>query len=185
MTFDYMHSARPRFVTRLIEWRIPSRLQAPALALLCAVICVAGAWTIEHRRFAGALSMESEYQRRYDRIHVQVVRADLYYQRICELVALDRQVRGIVASGDADARRLTEIANAIPPHVWLTGIAWDGSDVVLEGGAKTLSALSGVFHTLARGITVTSPTLVRAQRDARPGADTSTTYTLRLQSTGS
>ena len=184
MTFDYIRSVRPRLITQLFEFRLPERLHAPASALLCAVLCVSGAWTIESRRLADARTTQTQAQRRYDEVRLETSRANLFYRRICDLVALDQRVREVSTSGDLAARRLTEIANAVPANVWLTSIAWEGSDVELEGGSKNLSVLSGIFQRLGHGRSVTNPTLVRAQQDPNANAMPFTTYSIHAQVTG-
>lgn len=167
-------------LARLLEVRIPERFYSALLALAAAVIVVAGAWIIESYRLRDALSVQAVYQQRFDRTQEQLRAANVYNDRVRAVVALDRRVRGIAASGDADARTLAEIANRLPQHAWLTAISHDETGLTLEGRAKNLAVLGGVIHELMRAKHLHSPTLVSAIAEKPQGEDAAMKYEIHV-----
>lgn len=180
MRFDYVHSARPVFLQTLLEVRVPERLHNALLALIGAVVVIGGAWGIDAYRLREALRVESVYQQRYDDSARRLQQTHVYYDRVKALVDLDRRVRSIAASGDADARVLAEIANRLPAHAWLTGISHDGTGMALDGRAKDLGVLSGVMHGLMQARHLHSPTLVSAVLDKVHGHDAAMKYEIHI-----
>lgn len=183
ISFDFMHSARPDWLRGLIEIRVPHRLYNALSGVAAALAIVAGAWTIEHHRFSDARAMEAAYQRRFDSSERALQKTKIFYDQVQALTALDRHVRRIVASGDADARRLAEIANNLPEHAWLTSISRDQNGVALEGRAQNLGVISGVLHGLMRARTLRNPILTSAQAVAEPTHEGIIKYAVRLEGT--
>jgi hypothetical protein len=163
--FDYLHSARPVLLQRILEIRIPERVHGALFAVGASAAVIAGAYGIEAYRLREALNVQTVYQQRYDDAQRLVKGANVYYDRVRAIVALDRRVRDIAASGDADARMLAEIANRLPRHAWLTGISHDGSGIALQGHAKDLSVLSSVMRGLMQTKALRSPALVSASSE--------------------
>jgi Tfp pilus assembly protein PilN len=180
MRFDYLHSARPLFVTRLLETRIPERLQSAVFALTGAVCIVGGAWAIDAYRLTQALRIEAVYQQRFEVTQAQLRRTNVYYDRVRTLVDLDKQVRHIAESGDADARMLAEIANDLPEHAWLTGISHDDTGLALEGRAKNLQVVSNVLSGLMHARHLHSPQLVSAAEEEAHGQDRGMKYEIHV-----
>lgn len=180
MRFDYLHSARSMFVRRVLEVRIPERFHNALLALAGAVAIIAGAWGIDVYRLRQALGVESVYQLRYEEVDQRLKRTHFYYDRVQTLANLDRRVRAIAASGDADARTLAEIANRLPAHAWLTAISHDGAGLALDGRAKDLGVIGGVMQGLMRAKHVRSPMLVSATLDTVHGADSAMKYEIHI-----
>jgi len=162
MRFDFLHSPRPLAVQRILQLRVPERFQRAALAVCFSLAVVGGAWIIEACRLREALRIEAEYQRRYDLSAAAVRRADVYYARVRALAELDKQVRSIAFSGDLDARTLAEIADVLPAHAWLTGIAHDPTGLSLAGEAKDLAVVGGVMRSLMHARHLRAPSLVSA-----------------------
>jgi Tfp pilus assembly protein PilN len=181
MRFDYLHSGRPLFVQRMLEFRIPDRFFNALCALGGAIAFVTGAWTIEAYRLQEALKMQAVYQAHYDATQRELKQANVYYSRVRALVDLDRRVRGIAASGDADARTLADIANELPQHAWLTGISHDAGGLALEGRAKDLSVVSGVMRGLMRSKRLHNPTLETAAIDKEPGRAAQMKYEVHVE----
>lgn len=169
MRFDYLHSARPLFLQRILELRVPERYHNALFALIGSVVVIAGAWGIDVYRLREALRVEAVYQQRYDEAEHALKETNLYYDHVKALVDLDRHVRRIAQSGDADARTLAEIANTLPAHSWLTGISHDATGLSLDGRAKDLAVLSGVMEGLMHAKHVHRPTLVSASLDKDRG----------------
>jgi len=163
ISFDFVRSARPDWLRVLLEIRVPQRQYSALAGVLASLTIVAGAWAIEHHRVAQARSMEAAYQRRFDVSERSLQKTKIFYNQVQALIALDRRVRRIVTSGDADARRLAEIANNLPEHAWLTSISRDQSGVALEGRAQNLGVIGGVLHGLMRAQDFRNPVLTSAQ----------------------
>ena len=184
MRFDYLHSARPVFVQRLLEVRVPERFHSVLFALCGALAVIAGAWSIESYRLQEALKMQAFYQRQHDVAEVELKRANVYYGRVRSLVDLDRRVRHIATSGDTDVRTLAEIANELPQHAWLTGISHDGDGLSLEGRAKDLSVVSNVMRGLMRAKDLRAPTLQSASLDKDASGEAAMKYAIHIDGAG-
>lgn len=169
ISFDYMRSARPHWLQRVLELRIPEHLQSAVIAVIASSLMVAGAWGIETYRLSEARSMEREYRQRFEVSRQALQKTKVFYDQVQALVTLDQRVRAIVASGDADARSLAEIANNLPGHAWLTSINNDSIGIALEGRADSLEVVSRVLRGLLRARDLRNPTLTSAQ--VVPNAD--------------
>lgn len=183
MRFDYLHSARPLLLQRLLELRIPERFHNASFALCGALAVIGGAWGIESYRLQQAIQVQTIYRHQYEAATADLKRANVYYDRVRSLVALDLRVRRIASSGDADARTLAEIANELPQHAWLTGISHDATGLSLEGRAKDLSAVSSVMRGLMRARDLRSPMLQSASLDEDPDGEGAMKYTIHVDGT--
>jgi Tfp pilus assembly protein PilN len=179
-SFDYARSAPPECVRRILEFRIPARFHGLLAAFCVAALLVAGAWLVEAHRLQAALDVESIYRRRFDASERALRKTDVYENRVKRLVALDERIRDIQTSGQKDARRLAEIANALPSHAWLTAIAYDGDAIRLEGRARDLRVLSDVVRSLMHAGDLHEPTLSTAALISDPGQK-GIRYALRLE----
>jgi hypothetical protein len=178
--FDYLHAPRPLLFTQLCALCVPPRLQAPFAALAAAVMIVGGAWGIDAYRLLYTLHVEEAYRQRYEQTQQALKRANLYYDRVRRIVELDRAVRDIAASGDANARMLAELARDLPPHAWLTGISNEGNGLALQGRAKDLSVVSGVMQGLLRSKRLHDPVLISAALNEAQQRDTTMTYEIQV-----
>lgn len=182
MHFDYLHAARPAWIAAVTKFAVPAHLLHASYALAAAAAIVAGAGWIEHSRALQAQKSEALYRQRYDRSVRSVNQVHVYSSRVAALVALDRRVRGIVASGDANARKLADIADHLPPHAWLTSVTFDAGGLELEGRARNFEVLGGVMRELMRAQRVHNPVLTGAQATAVAGNRTLVKYGIRLES---
>ena len=180
ISFDYLRPARPELLARLMEIRIHRRLYAPAATLLCALFAVCAAWGIEAYRLTAAIRVESAYDRQFERSRRDVAQADIYFDRVRDLVTADEQVRDIVASGIARAERLAGIADAMPERAWLTAISNDGSGLLLQGESTNLQELSRFLSALTHVEGIRNPSLVNAQVDTGARNGRLVKYTLRI-----
>jgi Tfp pilus assembly protein PilN len=180
ISFDYLHSARPELVRRMADIRIPQRLHAPLLMLFGVIAFTLGAWSIESYRLRESIQLEAQYQREYDASRETLATANIYYDRIRELAALDNRVNAIVASGDEDAVRLEEVADSIPPHAWLTAISRDGTGITLNGSARDLTVLSRMLQALSRARNLRNPDLINAVRGSSAAQDAVLKYTVHV-----
>lgn len=180
MRFDYLHSPRSLHLVRILEFRIPERLLGGVFALIGAVALLSGAWGIQAYRLHEALQLESVYNGRRIQAARDIQRVSVYYDRVRALVDLDRSVRRIAASGDADARTLAQVANQMPRHAWLTGISHDDTGLALEGHAKNLDVLSGVLQGLMHVRELKKPVLVTASAEREDGLDAGVKYRIHV-----
>ena len=181
ISFDYRRSAPPSFIRRIVELRVPEHYQSVLIALGMSAIAVFGAWLIESRRLHQTLEMQSIYQQRFDAAQRALRHAKVYEARIRQLMALDSRLNTIRSSGGADARQLAEIANRLPERAWLTGIAYEGDALAIEGRATDLNALSAVIRNLTNASTMRSPSLVSATAVTDTNRRPTIKYTLRLE----
>ena len=184
ISFDYLHSARPELLHRLLEIRIPVRLQGPLWAICGALVFVLGAWSIEAYRLNASLGIEATYQREYEISRRDLARTNVYYDHIRSLVTLDKRVRAITTSGDDDALRLAEIANSMPQQAWLTAISRDDTGITLDGNAQDLTAISRTVQGLAHARDLRDPTLISAARVSNTTTDETIKYTLHVKGVG-
>lgn len=175
-----MHGARPVFLERVRDVRIPERLQSAVLALAGSAAVVAGACAIDAYRLHEALHVETLYRQQYDRAALLLERSNVYYDRVRSLAALDRSVHTIAQSGDTDAVMLAEIANRLPAHAWLTAISRDATGFSLNGRARDLTAVSDVLNGLMRAKHIANPVLTSTARDAMHDGRSAMTYEIHV-----
>lgn len=181
ISFDFLRPAQPALLRALIEWRLPSAYYAPAAALCSVLFIAAGAHAIEATRLHAALALESAYRARFDESRVRLRAAGVEVRRVRDLIELDARVRRMSLSGYRNAQNLAGIANALPAHAWLTSIAYDGNDVVLQGRASGLSAVSGVLRGIERARRAGEPVLETTALDDRAEQAEKMSYTVRLR----
>lgn len=184
ISFDYLRSARPELLRRLLEIRIPVRLHGALWAICGALLFVLGAWSIEACRLKASLGIEATYQREYEISRRDLTKTNVYFDHIRSLVTLDKHVHAITASGDYDARRLAEIANSMPQQAWLTAISRDDTGITLDGNAQDLTAISRTVQGLAHARDLRNPTLVSAARASNTTTDETIKYTLHVEDVG-
>ncbi len=181
ISFDYLRSARPDLLVRIMEFRIPSRLQSGVAAVIVATAFVGGAWGIESCRLAAALNVEAEYRQNFERSRADVARADVYFDRVKNLVALDKRLRDVVLSGNVTARRLAQIGNALPSTVWLSSISHDGQGLSIEGTAPDMATVGRVLSDLNEIRGVRDPKLLDASAEADPKSAREVKFTVRAE----
>ena len=184
ISFDFLRPAQPAVLRKVLEWRMPSEYYAPAAALCTVLLTALGACVIEQGRLQASLSLESAYRVRYEQSRVQLRAAGVELRRIRELIELDARVRRMTISGYRNAQTLAGIANALPAHAWLTSIAYDGNDVVLEGRAAGLPAIGGVLRGLESMRNAGEPVLETTALDERADGPQKMSYTVRLRRSG-
>lgn len=184
ISFDFLHAAQPPVIRKIAQWHMPPEYYAPVAALCTVLLCAAGACGIEQSRLRASLVMESAYRIRYDRSRAQLRSAGIELQRIREIVELDNRVRRMTVSGYRNAARLAGIANALPSHAWLTSIAYDGDDIVLEGRASGLPAVAAVLRGIERKRAAGEPVLESTTLDDRANGAEKMIYTVRLRGAG-
>lgn len=182
ISFDFMRSAPPEALRKVLEFRMPERYHAVLVTLGAIALTLAGGWSIESHRLRQTLALQEVYRQRYD-ASVRALRgAKVFEERVKRLVALDARLRSIRLSGFSDAARLAELANNLPEHAWLTSISNNGDAISLEGRAKDLRVLSEVVRGLTRTHNFRNPSLVSAIVATEPPDKGLVKYVLRVES---
>lgn len=177
-SFNYLRSAHPDWLVRVLEFRIPERTQPALMALVAAAFVVGGAWLLDEHRLTEAHRIESAYREKFMTSRRALEKMNLYYAQVQTLVALDKRVQDIAASGQADAQRLADVANVLPQRAWLTEIAHDSGGMTINGRAENLRVLSDVLRSLIRTRGIRNPTLAQAHAVGTPNLKTLIEYTI-------
>lgn len=184
ISFDFLHAAQPPLIRKITQWRMPPELYAPVAALCTVLLATAGACAIEQNRLQASLAIESAYRVRYEQSRARLRSAGIELRRIRDIIELDDRVRHMAVSGYRNAARLAGIANALPSHAWLTSIAYDGDDIVLEGRASGLPAVAAVLRDIERKQVAGEPALDSTTLDDRANGVEKMLYTVRLRGAG-
>ena len=163
--FDFLHNERLPVVQRLIDRGVPDRLHAPLVAVMVAIITASSAWAVEFYRLSAAEGLERAYQLQFQDSERKVAATRVRVKGLDELVALDRRVLQIRASGGTEALRLADIANHLPNDTWVSAIAKDASGIAVEGSSADLRSLAETIDRLARAREVRNPVLLSADED--------------------
>jgi Tfp pilus assembly protein PilN len=165
--FDFLKDGRPDIVDRVCSVRLPDDTRTPLSALLTSVLVVCAWWGLEQSWYASALREEASAQRRLSESQADVAAAKLERTNVDEMLGLDRRLREIRMSGSTLAVRLSDIANHVPPHAWLTSITNLPAGTEISGEADGFKALGETVTDLMRSGAAASPTLIRASKDDR------------------
>jgi len=166
IAFDFSPPKQPALIQRLFDVQIPSSIKAPIASTLVALSIVFAAYWIETYRLNAALHVEALSQQRLQRSEALVEQTKIRFTYLQQRVRLDRRIHGIQASGYRDSRRVAEIANRLPPQVWLSSITQESDQITLEGEARNLRDLSATIKALFAAKYVRNPTLVSATQSA-------------------
>ncbi len=179
--FDYLRPARPLFLRRVLQARLPAEFVAPLCAVGAAVLIISGAFSIEVGRLSRIAAIEARHRVAYDESTLQLSRTKVIFAGLKRTAAFAEEVRAIQKSGDAQAARFAEIGNRLPPHIWLTAITNDDSGMLLSGKAVNLTMLSRAMSDLSTLKNRYAPTLVSANGDDRAPTRTPVQYQLHLE----
>jgi len=166
MRFDYLHDGVPDAIDRLRNVRVSNEVKRALVACVVALLFASGTFGIERLRVAQAASIDAQAYARLTATRRELAATNLERIRIETLLDLDRRLRAIHRSGALLARRIVDIANHVPTHVWLTTIARTPSGITIDGRAEGLRAVSETIAAFTGGSTIASPSLVRANADA-------------------
>jgi hypothetical protein len=180
-SFDYLHSTRPAWLRRALEFHIPERMQAAVLAVVCAIGVSSAACAIERVRLSDALRLEGAYRQKFETSQSAMQKTKVHYARVRALVALDREVREIAASGNVDARTLAAIGNALPARAWLVSITHDRDGIMLEGRAPNFGVIAEVLRSLISAHEFLSPMLVSAQAVSETANRNAIKYVIHME----
>ena len=114
---------------------------------------------IERDRYYQTALLAQQYNARFETGRRRLHESTLYYRRTFALLTLDKQVHDIMASSDADASRIALLANALPPHAWLTSMTLRGDGIDLEGEVRDFGVVSDVLWSLAHTRGLREPVL--------------------------
>jgi Tfp pilus assembly protein PilN len=79
---------------------------------------------------------------------------------VTKLARIARNVHAIQQSGERKAAELTEIANRLPEHLWLTALHQDGTEFLIQGSARSYAIVGDAMERLANARMVSNPTLL-------------------------
>lgn len=178
--FDYLRSARPKIIQRVLDGRIPPELHAPMFALAAAIAIVASVWLVENYRLRAAVAVETACRQEYDRSRFEMSQARVMYASVGRLAALAKEVRSIQSSGDDEAARFADIGNHLPQHVWLTSISSSQTGLTLSGKAGNLAALGIAMAALSHGQRNYAPALLSARGEEHSSRVGPLQYQLQL-----
>ncbi|HET7813416.1 MAG TPA: PilN domain-containing protein [Candidatus Baltobacteraceae bacterium] len=103
--------------------------------------------------------MQSVYESRLAQIEAGGRQRARTYQRVRELSAVLERASGIAGSARKQARVIAVVAEALPPHVWLTSIRRDDAGLLLQGKAGGLSGIATLVRRLSASRVLRRPLL--------------------------
>ena len=160
--------------------RLNSHMRVPVAALCGSLVLLAGAGLIEKAHYVQSARVEQSYRQRFELSEARLRAVNILYRHVLAIAALDSEIRSITDSGDADARRLEDIANKMPSHTWLTAITHDANGVVLDGKTRDLGSLSDLLRGLMRLRRASNPVLRSAVVTDGSPKTTAVAYELHL-----
>ena len=149
------------------------------LFLACALL-LAAAWALEAQKLHRARVLEERWTRQVERSRIESARIDRRYRRAVDVTALLGSIDAAVGSGAEEARRLTELAGALPAKSWLTALSGDVGEFSLEGGAADLPELGRTLGAVGDLSHVGSATLVEAVPFLQERAPEALRYRIRV-----
>ncbi|HET9392954.1 MAG TPA: PilN domain-containing protein [Candidatus Rubrimentiphilum sp.] len=179
MTFDYL-GRRWNLRTFLRRSGITRGARTSIGALICSCIVVAASWAIEANRLRESLQFERSLADRYEAQTRTLAQANVYSNKVQNLVRLDRRIRSIVGSGTSTARRLAAIAGDLPANVWLTSVVPDSLGLAVEGRAPNLAALGLALRQISRDRSIGDPALMSAQVEDGAAPDLAVRFTMHV-----
>ncbi|MDP9110783.1 MAG: PilN domain-containing protein [Candidatus Eremiobacteraeota bacterium] len=178
-SFDYLGDggASPRGLLRFFSTHVADGTLAMFFA--CAMI-PAAAWALEAEHLHRALDREAALTRAVERGRIESAQSARRDRRARSMNALIASLDAASASGVKEARRLTELANALPQNTWLTALSHNDAEYSLEGGAAGLAELGRALGAAGGLANVRQAVLVEAAPAAQTGAPEALRYRMRL-----
>ncbi|MDE2482414.1 MAG: hypothetical protein KGN02_09520 [bacterium] len=168
MRFDFVHDAPWRWLELARSLRLPERLKTPLCALATATVVVSAWAVLEHSWIDRASDAATRARVRFEQSRLAVARARLERVDVERMIALDRTMREIRASGGRIADRIADVGNHLVARAWLTSFDTSREATSLEGAALDFEALRDAAHTFAAEPGIAgSLHLARAAEDAR------------------
>ncbi len=163
MRFDYLHDPEIGAIAHVRQAASAPALRLPLLALLMvAVVELSIAGMLNYRCSLGhAQQLAAERMERVSASRLQRLKIDT--SRVERLLALDARIHRIRGSGTLEAARVLDVANHLPPSVWLRSIADSDRGEVLVGRAEGLASIGDAVRDMMSASTVTAPQLTEAR----------------------
>jgi hypothetical protein len=180
MRFDYLCDSAPEALDYLRPSRIPEALRTPFAAFATVVVIVGVWWIVEQLLFAQARSELQAQSLRLSASRIAIHDLKLRKTRVEELISIDTRLREIRRSGAVLSSRLADIANHVPAQAWLTSIARVDSGLLIDGNAEGLDGLSDTVVDLMSSSNTASPSLIRANKEARDRSGTIIAFEVRV-----
>ena len=165
MRFNFLNDAPPDILDRLRNTRVPVEMRTPLSALATAVFVVLSWWGLERYWLSDAQREERVASSRLLESRADLAATKVARAGIDQLLSIDRRLRDVRISGSVLGAALSDIANHVPRHAWLTSLSDTHDGVEIMGRADGIGSLSQTIADLMSSRTAASPNLVRATRD--------------------
>lgn len=175
MRFDFLHTREP---LRIPEIPLPWR--GFALVALACVTVLFGVCRIEAVRLSAAVSLESAYEQRLAQTERVELRRSAAYKHLRAAIAVLHAAADLAKTAQTQARLVTVLVQALPPHVWLTAVRHDETGLTVQGKASELPALADLIRNLSASRTLGRPQLTSVTRPGNAPAAAPLTYALHV-----
>jgi Tfp pilus assembly protein PilN len=180
MRFTFLQTPGRSFIDRLREIKLDPYARKALATLSMAVGVAVLACGTEQMRVVQARTVEHEKFQRLaeDERKISVLRNAV--KTVTELSHIAHGINAIRESGNHKASEVMEIADALPPHVWLTSLHQNNAEFILQGGARSYASVGNAMQNLADAHLVHTPTLISSGIRDNLHADT-LHYEIHLQ----
>lgn len=150
-TFDYARDPLPDWVVAITRLRFPRHAAPAGLAFVVSIGVLCGCIAIEQQRLWNAEEAQRATTASYLHVKEQLAASDLEVADANTLLALDRELRAVRASGYERARLLADIGAEMPSSAWLTDVAPAGGASQVSGQAEDVRAIERMLLRLNGG----------------------------------
>jgi hypothetical protein len=180
LRFNFLQTSAGSLYERLRNIEIDKATRTAVTALSVVVSIILFSSGIEQVRLAQARASTHDAT---ERLHEDELRMSTLHEAtdtVTKLARIARSVRAIQQSGERKAAELTEIADRLPEHLWLTALHQDGTEFLMQGNARSYTIIGDTMERLANARMVSNPILISSGiRDNLHPAEVE--YELRLQ----
>jgi hypothetical protein len=179
--FDFLHDGLPDAIEGALAFRLPRRFRTAAVAFVTLLCVLATCGAFESARTNAASAIEARERSRLEIAKDRLAAANLELDEVATLIATDRRLRALRASGVSAAMRLARIGNVVPRGVWLSSVQPSPAGFDVEGEAVNLGAVNRALSSLLDGDAHGRARLLRLTRVSRARGPALVTFTLQLQ----
>lgn len=175
--FDFLHRQPALRIPELpVQWR-----GCALIAVACTAILFVN-YRIQSIRLSAATALEAAYDARLAQTEQAAQLRSKEYRGLRGATDLLRRAALVAQTAKTQARVITTLTKALPPHVWLTAIRRDPSGVTVEGKAASLPGVAALIRNLSVSTLLAHPQLTSISRpDSMPSsAPQPMTYALHV-----
>lgn len=149
--FDYLRDGPPEAIEHAREFSRRADARALLSFLGTAAAILLCAWMLEEAHVREARAALFQAQARLDRTAAKanVVRAGM--ERLRRAVGLERRLELIRDTSALVARRMTMLANRLPPEAWLTSLTWNDGGYDVQGRGIGIRSIAQALRAYAGG----------------------------------